>query len=247
MTKNKELIAKNIKATLIELAVNDELPLDMNGFDETVLYKCFDEPQESKEPDIETHEYLDHPDGGLVSADFNNRTGKYVDEESKEPLVSDNDYMEWFYEHDNEWQNDTRNNADGEGEELIDYLRRNYKIEPREVKEPLGITPGDKQLFVDAGDYERTGKPDEIFIRIMHDGEAWDICRMTECETGDPLRYSKEMTAAHNSTYGNGYNPEAMEGLVAAMEKIKRIYDNEEDAAGKIAKESLQNVYLTER
>jgi hypothetical protein len=171
--------------------------------------------EESEEPEIETHEYLDHPDGGLVSADFNNRTGKYVDEESKEPLVSDNDYMEWFYEHDNEWQNDTRNNADGEGEELIDYLRRNYKIEPREVKEPLGITPGELNY------YDRYEGENAVAIKAGNTaiaeiiGEVWSEGEVSKEQA---KANAKAICTAVNSTYKKGYNPEAMEGLYKALE-----------------------------
>lgn len=37
-SKEMERTAANIKNILIDLAVKDELPLDMNGFDETLLF-----------------------------------------------------------------------------------------------------------------------------------------------------------------------------------------------------------------
>jgi hypothetical protein len=57
MTKNKT--AKAIKAILVDLAISDTLPLDMNALDENVFLPALEE--------TETHEYLDHPDGGFAS------------------------------------------------------------------------------------------------------------------------------------------------------------------------------------
>jgi hypothetical protein len=57
MTKNKT--AKAIKAILVDLAIRDTLPLDMNALDENVFLPALEE--------TETHEYLDHPDGGFAS------------------------------------------------------------------------------------------------------------------------------------------------------------------------------------
>lgn len=42
MTNNLHLILSNIKAKLVELAANDDLPMDMNEFDQSQLEGCFD-------------------------------------------------------------------------------------------------------------------------------------------------------------------------------------------------------------
>jgi hypothetical protein len=42
--------------------------------------------------------------------------------------ITKSDALEWFYEHDNEWQNDIRTECDTtDDDKLADYLIRNYK------------------------------------------------------------------------------------------------------------------------
>lgn len=41
--------------------------------------------------------------------------------------LTDNDIWEWFYSHDNEWQNDVIEDANcGDNDELLIYLRYHY-------------------------------------------------------------------------------------------------------------------------
>jgi hypothetical protein len=80
MNKQEKAILKGIKEILVRLAAEDELPMDMNRFDTSLLLPAFSH-ENSKEPETETHEYLDHPDGGIVSAEYSAKEGRY-----KEPL-----------------------------------------------------------------------------------------------------------------------------------------------------------------
>lgn len=54
------------------------------------------------------------------------------------------------------------------------------------------------ELFVDAGDFDRTKEGSEIFIRTNIDGEQHDICNFVCDETGGPKEYATALATRYN-------------------------------------------------
>lgn len=67
-----------------------------------------------------------------------------------------------------------------------------------EHKQPIveGFTKG--QIFLDEGDFDRTGEPDELYIRGRLNDENFDICNFGCNDTGFALNYATALVARYN-------------------------------------------------
>ena len=84
-----------------------------------------------------------------------------------------------------------------------------------------GHTPG--EIFLDAGDYDRNGSTDELFIRANINGEHYDICSFAADETGGQAKAN----AARIVKCWNEYDQLLTENkeLIEALKTIKEISD----------------------
>lgn len=67
---------------------------------------------------------------------------------------------------------------------------------PAPIKEDAKHTPG--ELFLDDGDFDRTGEPDELYIRGRLKDELFDVCNFGCNDTGFALDYAAALVTRYN-------------------------------------------------
>jgi hypothetical protein len=61
------------------------------------------------------------------------------------------------------------------------------------------IHDSDGKLFLDKGDFDRTGEPDELYIRVPLEGEEYDICSFGCNDTNFSKDYAEALVHRYNT------------------------------------------------
>jgi hypothetical protein len=94
-------------------------------------------------------------------------------------------------------------------------------LQPQESKEPAPAAPVKEPLGITPGEWLYTVGDNTDFYDIDADERVCSIYRLSETFGELEAEHNaKAICTAINETYGKGYNPEAMEGLVKASVAI---------------------------
>ena len=80
--------------------------------------------------------------------------------------------------------------------QVIEFEEEEDEQPPAPIKEDAKHTPG--ELFLDDGDFDRTGEPDELYIRGRLKDELFDVCNFGCNDTGFALDYAAALVTRYN-------------------------------------------------